>query len=67
MTTSSDNDYPPDDDNLLMEELRRKDEKLTAEMFDAVSEPKEMLNVLLNFSFIMKRRVFWRNLEINSL
>jgi hypothetical protein len=58
MTTSSDNDYPPDDDNLLMEELRRKEEKLTAEMFGAVSEPKEMLNVLLNFSFIMKRRVF---------
>jgi hypothetical protein len=45
--STSDNDYRPDDDNLLMDDLRRKDEKLTVEMFDAVSDPNEMLNVLL--------------------
>jgi predicted transcriptional regulator len=36
-----------DADSILMDELRRKDEKLTIEMFDVVSDPKEMLNVLL--------------------
>ena len=36
-----------DADAILMNELRRKDEKLTIEMFDVVSDPKEMLNVLL--------------------
>lgn len=36
-----------DADAILMDELRRKDEKLTIEMFDVVSDPKEMLNVLL--------------------
>jgi hypothetical protein len=30
-----------------MKELRVKDEKLSKEMYDAVLDPKEMLNVLL--------------------
>jgi predicted transcriptional regulator len=34
-------------DIILMDELRRKDERLTIEMFDAVSDPKAMLNVML--------------------
>jgi hypothetical protein len=42
--TNSDGD---DDDNMLMRELRIKDEKLSKEMYDAVLDPKEMLNVLL--------------------
>jgi hypothetical protein len=36
-----------DDDNTLMRELRIKDEKLTKEMYDAVLNPTDMLNVLL--------------------
>jgi hypothetical protein len=36
-----------DDDNSLMRELRIKDEKLTKEMYDAVLNPTDMLNVLL--------------------
>jgi hypothetical protein len=42
--TSSEGD---DDDNSLMRELRIKDEKLTKEMYDAVLNPTDMLNVLL--------------------
>ena len=38
---------PDNIDAILMDGLRRKDEKLTIEMFDVVSDPKEMLNVLL--------------------
>jgi hypothetical protein len=41
--TNEDSDH----DNILMDELRRKDERLTVEMFDAVSDPKEMLSVML--------------------
>lgn len=44
MTTPDNNS---DADAILMDELRRKDERLTIEMFDVVSNPKEMLNVLL--------------------
>src|ERR687892_448020 len=40
---TDDNDDP---DSILMDELRRKDERLTIEMFDAVLNPNEMLNVL---------------------
>jgi hypothetical protein len=29
-----------------MDELRRNDDRLTVEMFDAVSDPKEILNVM---------------------
>jgi hypothetical protein len=36
-----------DDDNTLMRALRIKDEKLTKEMYDAVLNPTDMLNVLL--------------------
>ena len=36
-----------DDDNTLMRELRIKDEKLTKEMYDAVLNLTDMLNVLL--------------------
>jgi hypothetical protein len=36
-----------DTDSKLMKELRIKDEKLNKEMYDAVLDPKEMLNVLL--------------------
>jgi hypothetical protein len=36
-----------DTDSKLMKELRIKDEKLSKEMYDAVLDPKEMLNVLL--------------------
>jgi hypothetical protein len=36
-----------DDDNSLMRQLRIKDEKLTKEMYDAVLNPTDMLNVLL--------------------
>jgi hypothetical protein len=36
-----------DEDNKLMRELRIKDEKLTKEMYDAVLNPTDMLNVLL--------------------
>ncbi|MPZ07614.1 MAG: hypothetical protein GEU26_14560 [Nitrososphaeraceae archaeon] len=36
-----------DPDRILMDELRCKDESLTIEMFDVVSDPKEMLNVML--------------------
>jgi hypothetical protein len=32
---------------MLMRELRIKDEKLTKEMYDAVLDPTDMLNVLL--------------------
>jgi hypothetical protein len=41
--TNEDSDH----DNILMDELRRKDERLTVEMFDAVSDPMEMLSVML--------------------
>jgi hypothetical protein len=40
-------DADADSDIILMDELRRKDERLTIEMFDAVSKPKEMLNAML--------------------
>jgi hypothetical protein len=40
---TNDNDDP---DSIPMDELRRKDERLTIEMFDAVLNPNEMLNVL---------------------
>lgn len=43
MTTPDNNSYA---DAVLMDELRRKDEKLTIEMFDVVSDPTKMLNVL---------------------
>jgi hypothetical protein len=36
-----------DSDSILMDELMRKDERLTIEMFDAVSDPQEMIRVLL--------------------
>jgi hypothetical protein len=36
-----------DTDSRLMKELRVKDEKLTKEMYGAVSDPISMLNVLL--------------------
>jgi hypothetical protein len=41
------NSEDDDDDNTLMRELRVKDEKLTKEMYDAVLNPTDMLNVLL--------------------
>jgi predicted transcriptional regulator len=40
-------DDDDDPDSILMDELRRKDEGLTTEMFNVVSDPKEMLNVML--------------------
>jgi predicted transcriptional regulator len=40
-------DDDDDPDSILMDELRRKDERLTTEMFNVVSDPKEMLNVML--------------------
>jgi hypothetical protein len=43
MTTPDNNS---DSDAILMNELRINDEKLTKEMFDAVLNPKEILNVL---------------------
>lgn len=36
-----------DSDRILVDELMRKDERLTIEMFDAVSDPQEMIRVLL--------------------
>ncbi|MGH9984246.1 MAG: hypothetical protein ACRD8W_09850 [Nitrososphaeraceae archaeon] len=49
-----------DGDVKLMNELRINDEKLTKEMYDAVLNPIEMLNVLTkNFSFITKQKLLW--------
>ena len=44
------------DDNTLMRELRIKDEKFTKEIYDAVLNPTDMLNVLLKRHYsIMKQ------------
>ncbi|MGH9953888.1 MAG: hypothetical protein ACRD5J_19910 [Nitrososphaeraceae archaeon] len=39
-TTSADTAEPDADDIILMDKLRRKDERLTVVMFDALSDPK---------------------------
>ena len=36
-----------DADEILMNELRRKDERLTVEMFNAISDPNEMQSTML--------------------
>ena len=36
-----------DADEILMNELRRKDERLTVEMFNAISDPQGMLSTML--------------------
>ena len=53
----------PDNNNadaILMNELRINDERLTKEMYDAVLNPIEMLNVLSkNFNSITKQKLSW--------
>ncbi|MGH9911670.1 MAG: hypothetical protein ACRD4W_04430 [Nitrososphaeraceae archaeon] len=46
-TTSADTADADADDIILMDKLRRKDERLTVVMFDALSDPNEMLNFML--------------------